>query len=54
MDGDLAGRTQTGDLTRILAERTCALEYRDLPEPVRELARQCVLDYLGVRDGGRR
>ena len=52
MDGDLAGRTQTGDLTRILAERTCALEYRDLPEPVREVARQCVLDYLGVAIAG--
>src|ERR1700680_150919 len=36
------------NLTRILAERACAVTYDALPEPVRELARQCVLDYLGV------
>src|SRR5579862_7833339 len=35
-------------LTRTLAERACAVTYEALPEPVRELARQCVLDYLGV------
>ena len=36
------------NLTRILAERVCAVTYDALPEPVRELARQCVLDYIGV------
>ncbi len=36
------------NLTRILAERAVATTYDALPEPVRELARQCVLDYLGV------
>ncbi|HZK91855.1 MAG TPA: MmgE/PrpD family protein [Stellaceae bacterium] len=36
------------NLTRTLAERACAVTYDALPEPVRELARQCVLDYLGV------
>jgi len=46
MDGAAAiGAT---NLTRTLAERACALTYDALPEPVRELARQCVLDYLGV------
>ena len=46
MDGAAAiGAT---NLTRSLAERACAVTYDALPEPVRELARQCVLDYLGV------
>ena len=46
MDGAAAiGAT---NLTRTLAERACAVTYDALPEPVRELTRQCVLDYLGV------
>jgi 2-methylcitrate dehydratase PrpD len=46
MDGAAAiGAT---NLTRTLAERACAVSCDALPEPVRELARQCVLDYLGV------
>ena len=46
MDGAAAlGATK---LTRTLAELACAVSYDALPEPVRELARQCVLDYLGV------
>jgi 2-methylcitrate dehydratase PrpD len=46
MDGAAAiGAT---NLTRTLAERACAVSYDALPEPVRELARQCVLDYIGV------
>src|SRR3984957_7375076 len=36
------------NLTRTRAERAVATPYDALPEPVRELARQCVLDYLGV------
>lgn len=48
MDGDLGGRTQATDLTRNLAERARAIGYDSLPEPVRTLARQCVLDYYGV------
>src|SRR5262249_55709590 len=35
-------------LTRILAERACAVDYAALPAAARELARQCVLDYIGV------
>jgi 2-methylcitrate dehydratase PrpD len=46
MDGaSIAGTT---NLTRALAERACAIAYDALPAPVRELARQCVLDYVGV------
>jgi len=36
------------NLTRTLAERAVAVSYDTLPERVREVARQCVLDYLGV------
>ncbi len=52
MDGDLAGRTEAADLTRVLAERSAGVGWSDLPEPVRELARQCVLDYLGCAVAG--
>jgi 2-methylcitrate dehydratase PrpD len=40
-------RTQI-DLTRALAERAIAVHYDELPASVRELAGQCILDYLGV------
>ncbi|HVH80603.1 MAG TPA: MmgE/PrpD family protein, partial [Stellaceae bacterium] len=46
MDGSLV--SSGSNLTRTLAERACAITYDALPEDVRELARQCVLDYLGV------
>jgi 2-methylcitrate dehydratase PrpD len=46
MDGS-AVSNGTG-LTRALAERACAVTYDALPDDVRELARQCVLDYVGV------
>jgi 2-methylcitrate dehydratase PrpD len=52
MDGDVVKRTQTTDLTRALAEQACAVTYDALPEPVRALARQCVLDYYGVALAG--
>jgi 2-methylcitrate dehydratase PrpD len=52
MDGDLAGRTEAADLTRVLAQRAAGLGWSDLPEPVRELARQCVLDCLGCTIAG--
>ena len=51
MDGMLEDRTQT-DLTRVLAGKASALGYDDLPAPVRAVARQCVLDYLGVALAG--
>ena len=46
MDGSTV--SSGSNLTRTLAERAGAVTYDALPEPVRELARQCVLDYLGV------
>src|SRR3954454_24640364 len=52
MDGDLANRTQAAGLTRDLAARTSAVSYEALPENVRALARQCVLDYYGVALAG--
>ena len=52
MDGDLANGVKLTDLTRALAERAVGLRYEDLPEPVCELARQCVLDYLGCAVAG--
>ncbi len=48
MDGDLAITAKATDLTRVLAERASAVRYGALPDDVRELARQCVLDYYGV------
>jgi 2-methylcitrate dehydratase PrpD len=52
MDGDLATRTKAADLTLTLAGQASAITYDALPEPVRELARQCVLDYFGVALAG--
>jgi 2-methylcitrate dehydratase PrpD len=40
------------ELTKTLATRASTLSYDALPEPVRELARQCVLDYYGVALAG--
>ncbi len=52
MDGFSIERTGTADLTRALATQACAVTYESLPEPVREVARQCMLDYLGVAVAG--
>ena len=46
MDGSAI--SSSANLTRTLAERAVAVAYDALPGEVRELARQCVLDYLGV------
>jgi 2-methylcitrate dehydratase PrpD len=51
MDEVTKNRT-LADLTRALAERAIALRYDELPAPVRELAEQCILDYLGVAIAG--
>ena len=51
MDEVTKNRT-LADLTRALAERAIALCYDELPAPVRELAEQCILDYLGVAIAG--
>src|SRR6266436_9488959 len=52
MDHVIANRTQEAELTLAIAEGASALAYADLPAPVRALARQCVLDYLGVALAG--
>jgi 2-methylcitrate dehydratase PrpD len=46
MDGSAV--SSGASLTRVLAEHAVAVTYGALPDEVRELARQCVLDYLGV------
>ena len=40
------------ETTRTIAERAAALAYDDLPGEARELARQCVLDYLACATAG--
>src|SRR5436305_306952 len=52
MDTLTSPSTAITDLTRALAERASAVTYDSLPEPVRGLARQCVLDYNGVALAG--
>src|SRR4030088_2140127 len=52
MDTLLSNPTETVSLTRALAQQTSAVTYDALPEPVRALARQCVLDYFGVALAG--
>jgi len=49
MDG--ATLANTG-LTQALAQHASTMAYEAVPEPVRELARQCVLDYYGVALAG--
>ena len=51
MDGMTENRTTT-DLTRVLAGKASSLTFDELPAPVRQIARQCVLDYLGVALAG--
>jgi 2-methylcitrate dehydratase PrpD len=52
MDG-VAITQRTADLTKTLAAQASAVTCDDLPEPVRALARQCVLDYYGVALAGK-
>jgi 2-methylcitrate dehydratase PrpD len=53
MDGTTTlERTKAADLTRALAARASALSYEDLPDEAREIARQCILDYLAVAIAG--
>jgi len=40
------------NLTQVLALRAASWRREDIPEPARELARQCVLDYFGVALAG--
>jgi 2-methylcitrate dehydratase PrpD len=52
MDGLSIERTASSDLTRSLATQASAVAYEALPPPVREVARQCVLDYLACAIAG--
>jgi 2-methylcitrate dehydratase PrpD len=52
MDTLLSETSAAMHLTRRLAERASTVSYEALPETVRELARQCVLDYYGVALAG--
>jgi len=52
MDGTTVTQQNAADLTRSLAKRASAVTYDALPEAVREVARQCVLDYYGVALAG--
>ena len=48
---DILPRASRG-LTRALAEQARTLTYADLPDDVRTLARQCVLDYVACTLAG--
>src|SRR6266513_567037 len=52
MDTHISDPTVATKLTRTLAAQASAVTYEALSEPVRELARQCVLDYFGVALAG--
>src|SRR5438105_15761784 len=52
MDTLVSHWTAATDLTHTLAEQASAVTYDALPEPVRALARQCLLDYYGVALAG--
>src|SRR5712691_13483703 len=52
MDGAVVTQSQSANLTLALAEQVSSVTYDELPEPVRTLARQCVLDYFGVALAG--
>ena len=52
MDTHISDPVVATKLTRTLAAQASAVTYEALPEPVRELARQCVLDYYGVALAG--
>jgi 2-methylcitrate dehydratase PrpD len=40
------------NLTELLAAQAASLRWADIPQPVRAVARQCLLDYLGVAIAG--
>src|SRR5262245_56046012 len=52
MERAMTDGTQAANLTEFLAFRATNLRYGDIPEPARALAKQCVLDYLGVAIAG--
>jgi 2-methylcitrate dehydratase PrpD len=54
MEAEMTDVAQSAELTEALALHAAQLDYKALPEEVREVARQCVLDYLGVAVAGAR
>src|SRR5947207_4414853 len=52
MDTHISDPVVATKLTRTLAAQASAVTYEAVPAPVRELARQCVLDYYGVALAG--
>jgi 2-methylcitrate dehydratase PrpD len=52
MEGAMTDRGATTNLTQFLAFRAASLRWEDTPEPARAVARQCLLDYLGVAVAG--
>ena len=49
---DITSQGHHRDLTRALSEQARTLTYADLPDDVRALARQCVLDYVACTLAG--
>ena len=49
---DITSQGTSQGLTRALAEQARTLSYADLPDDVRTLARQCVLDYVACTLAG--
>src|SRR5439155_16452316 len=52
MDGASVSGKKAAGLTKTLAGQASAVTYDALPDAVRALARQCVLDYYGVALAG--
>ncbi|WP_441232046.1 MmgE/PrpD family protein [Tardiphaga sp. 215_C5_N2_1] len=48
MDQEVRPADEASHLTGMLSSRINALEYRDLPADVRTVAKQCLLDWIGV------
>lgn len=51
--GMKTGPEEAQGVTAALAARAVSLTYDDLSEPVRRVAKQCLLDWIGVAIGGR-
>ncbi|BCW90866.1 hypothetical protein sos41_40420 [Alphaproteobacteria bacterium SO-S41] len=48
-----AEATETPAVTRLLAARAASLAFSDIPDAARRVAKQCLLDWVGVALGGR-
>jgi 2-methylcitrate dehydratase PrpD len=52
MEGAMTDPGPATSLTELLAARAASLRWEDIPEPARAVARQCLLDCLGVAIAG--